>query len=76
LYGYVTGADLDQARAIARRIRAGAVSINHALDITAPFGGYRHSGNGREWGEFGFRDFLEIKAILGYRTRDSDGDPG
>ena len=76
LYGYVTGADLDQARAIARRIRAGAVAINHALDIKAPFGGYRQSGNGREWGEFGFRDFLEIKAILGYRTRDSDGDAG
>ena len=76
LYGYVTGADLDQARAIARRIRAGAVAINHALDIKAPFGGYRQSGNGREWGEFGFRDFLEIKAILGYRPRDSDGDAG
>ena len=74
LYGYVTGADLDQARAIARRIRAGAVAINHALDITAPFGGYKQSGNGREWGEFGFHDFLEIKAILGYRTRGSDGD--
>ncbi|MCI4675658.1 aldehyde dehydrogenase family protein [Candidatus Mycolicibacterium alkanivorans] len=66
LYGYVSGADLDQARALARRIRAGAVTINHAFDIKAPFGGYKTSGNGREWGEEGFDDFLETKAILGY----------
>ena len=68
LYGYVAGTDLDQARAIARRIRAGTVAINHALDINAPFGGYKQSGNGREWGEFGFHDFLEIKGIVGYGT--------
>ncbi len=68
LYGYVSGADLDQARALARRIRAGTVSINHALDINAPFGGYRHSGNGREWGEFGFAEYLETKGIVGYGT--------
>ncbi len=66
LYGYVSGADLDQARALARRIRAGAVTINHAFDIKAPFGGYKSSGNGREWGEEGFDDYLETKAILGY----------
>ena len=66
LYGYVSGADLDQARALARRIRAGAVTINHAFDIKAPFGGYKSSGNGREWGEEGFADYLETKAILGY----------
>ncbi len=66
LYGYVSGADLDQARALAKRIRAGAVTINHAFDIKAPFGGYKTSGNGREWGEDGFADFLETKAILGY----------
>ncbi|MCV7019460.1 aldehyde dehydrogenase family protein [Mycolicibacterium aichiense] len=66
LYGYISGADLDQARALARRIRAGAVAINHAFDIKAPFGGYKTSGNGREWGEEGFADFLETKAILGY----------
>jgi len=66
LYGYVSGADLDEARALARRIRAGAVTINHAFDIKAPFGGYKTSGNGREWGEEGFADFLETKAILGY----------
>ena len=66
LYGYVTGADLDQARAVARQIRAGTVSINHAIDISAPFGGYKQSGNGREWGEFGFHEFLETKGIVGY----------
>ena len=66
LYGYVSGADLDQARALARRIRAGAVTINHAFDIAAPFGGYKQSGNGREWGQEGFDEFLETKAILGY----------
>ena len=66
LYGYVSGADLDQARALAKRIRAGAVTINHAFDIKAPFGGYKTSGNGREWGEEGFADYLETKAILGY----------
>ena len=69
LYGYVTGADLDQARAVARRIRAGTISINHALDISAPFGGYKQSGNGREWGEFGFHEFLETKGIVGYATK-------
>ncbi|GAY13339.1 aldehyde dehydrogenase family protein [Mycobacterium sp. shizuoka-1] len=66
LYGYVSGADLDQARALARRIRAGAVTINHAFDIKAPFGGYKTSGNGREWGQEGFDEFLETKSILGY----------
>ncbi|NTY60660.1 aldehyde dehydrogenase family protein [Mycolicibacterium sphagni] len=66
LYGYVSGADLDQARALARRIRAGAVTINHAFDISAPFGGYKQSGNGREWGEEGLDEFLESKAVLGY----------
>lgn len=66
LYGYVSGADLDQVRAVARRIRAGTVSINHALDIAAPFGGYKQSGNGREWGEFGFDEYLETKGVVGY----------
>ena len=66
LYGYVSGADLDQARAIARRIRAGAVTINHAFDISAPCGGYKQSGNGREWGEEGLDEFLESKAVLGF----------
>ena len=68
LYGYVSGADLDEARAVARRIRAGTVAINHALDINAPFGGYKQSGNGREWGEFGLDEYLETKGIVGYGT--------
>lgn len=66
LAGFVSGADLDMARAIARRIRAGWVTINHAFDLNAPFGGYKRSGNGREWSEFGFHEYLEVKSILGY----------
>lgn len=66
LAGYVAGANLEQARAVARQIRAGWVSINNGFDFNCPFGGYKKSGNGREWGEFGFHDFLEIKGILGY----------
>ncbi|WP_280271276.1 aldehyde dehydrogenase family protein [Nocardia wallacei] len=64
----VAGADLDQARAVARRISAGWVTVNDAFDFHAPFGGYRKSGNGREWGENGFEEYLETKAILGYAT--------
>jgi aldehyde dehydrogenase (NAD+) len=66
LAGYVSAADLDAARAVARRIRAGSVAINHAFDLNAPFGGYKRSGNGREWSEFGFDEYLEIKGALGY----------
>ena len=56
----------NQARSIARKIRAGSVAINHGFDMSAPFGGYKRSGNGREWGEWGFHDYVEIKAVLGY----------
>ncbi|MGK2854749.1 MAG: aldehyde dehydrogenase family protein, partial [Microbacteriaceae bacterium] len=66
LAGYVWAADIDKARDIARRIRAGSVAINHAFDINAPFGGYKTSGNGREWGDFGFHEYLEVKAAIGY----------
>ena len=66
LAGYVSGADLAQARAIARKIRAGSVAINHGFDMNAPFGGYKRSGNGREWGQFAFDEYLETKAALGY----------
>lgn len=65
LAGFVAGADLEKARAVARRIRAGWVAINDAFDFGCPFGGYKKSGNGREWGEFGFHDYLETKGILG-----------
>jgi aldehyde dehydrogenase (NAD+) len=66
LAGFVSGADLDKAREVARLIRAGWVTINHAFDMNAPFGGYKRSGNGREWSEFGFHEYLEVKSILGY----------
>ena len=66
LAGYVSAADLGAARAVARRIRAGSVAINHAFDLNAPFGGYKRSGNGREWSQFGFDEYLEIKSALGY----------
>lgn len=66
LAGYVSGADLDTARDVARKIRAGWVTINHAFDLNAPFGGYKRSGNGREWSDFGFHEYLEVKSTLGY----------
>lgn len=66
LAGYVSAADLDAARAVARRIRAGSVAINHAFDLSSPFGGYKKSGNGREWSEFGFYEYLETKSTMGY----------
>jgi aldehyde dehydrogenase (NAD+) len=66
LAGYVSGVDLDLARALARRIRAGWVTINHAFDLAAPFGGYKRSGNGREWSEYAFNEYLEVKSTLGY----------
>lgn len=69
LYAYVQTSDIDRARRVARLMRAGGVSINGtSQDYMAPFGGYKQSGNGREYGEFGVRDFLEIKSISGFRT--------
>ena len=66
LAGYVSGVDLDDARAVARRIRAGSVAINQAFDLNAPFGGYKCSGNGREWSGYAFNEYLEVKSTLGY----------
>jgi aldehyde dehydrogenase (NAD+) len=67
LGGHVQGANLEQARAVALRIRTGQVHLNHpAWDPHAPFGGYKRSGNGREYGIFGFEEYLEVKAILGF----------
>jgi aldehyde dehydrogenase (NAD+) len=67
LGGHVQGADLAQARAVALRIRTGQVHINHpAWDPFAPFGGYKRSGNGREYGEHGLGEYLEVKAIIGH----------
>ncbi len=62
----VQSGDPDRARRVARRLRAGWVEINGpAFDYHAPFGGYKKSGNGREYGEWGLHDYLEIKAMLG-----------
>jgi aldehyde dehydrogenase (NAD+) len=69
LAAYVNGVDVVKAREIARKLRAGQVSINGAADRTAPFGGYKMSGNGREWGDFAFHEFLEIEAILGFAPK-------
>ena len=67
LASYVQSGDIDKARSIARRLRTGNVFLNgNNYDPIAPFGGYKQSGNGREWGDFAFDDFLEIKGIVGY----------
>ena len=67
LGGHVQSADLDRARHVARQIRSGQVHINHpAWDAHAAFGGYKQSGNGREYGVFGMEECLEVKSILGY----------
>jgi aldehyde dehydrogenase (NAD+) len=66
LSGYVYGATPEEAMSVARRLRTGMVHLNGApTDIQAPFGGYKQSGNGREWGAHGIVDFLEIKAVMG-----------
>ena len=71
LSGYVSSADLGRARAVARRLRTGNVHLNGApVDMTAPFGGYKQSGLGREWGAYGLEEFLETKAIIGYGADD------
>jgi len=66
LAGNVAGKDLEKVRAVARQIRSGWVSLNDGFDFHAAFGGYKKSGNGREWGEHGFSEYLEIKSLLGY----------
>ena len=66
LAAYVSGGDMGKLRQIASRLRAGQVKLNSApLDLMAPFGGYKASGNGREWGDHAFAEFLETKAIIG-----------
>lgn len=67
LAGYVSSGSLDRARDFASKIRAGQVMLNgNGPDQNTPFGGYKQSGNGREWGVEGFEEFLETKAIVGY----------
>ena len=66
LSGYVQSGDTEPALRVAARLRAGNVHLNGAgPDFGAPFGGYKQSGNGREWGEYGLEEFLEVKAVLG-----------
>ena len=64
LGGYVSGQDKDAAVAVARRLRTGAIWINGGFDFHAPFGGYKRSGNGREWGDYGFHEYVEVKSIM------------
>ncbi|MFZ3379979.1 MAG: aldehyde dehydrogenase family protein [Candidatus Acidiferrales bacterium] len=67
LSGYVASGDIERARRVAKRIRSGNVHINGArVDFAGCFGGYKQSGNGREWGEAGLEEFLELKAVFGY----------
>jgi aldehyde dehydrogenase (NAD+) len=69
LSGYVSSGSLDRARRIAARLQTGMVHINGAhLDSMAPFGGYKQSGNGREWGTRGIEEFLEVKSIYGFEA--------
>jgi aldehyde dehydrogenase (NAD+) len=66
LAAYVWSKDNLHARRIGARIRAGQVTLNGASGgMNTPFGGFKMSGNGREWGEYGLRDFLEVKAVIG-----------
>lgn len=69
LAAYVQSTDIAHARRVARRLRAGGVYLNYpAWDPASPFGGYKQSGNGREYAEWGLEAFLEVKGIVGYGT--------
>ncbi|MCX2972428.1 aldehyde dehydrogenase family protein [Halieaceae bacterium IMCC8485] len=66
LAGYVQGNNMDAVMDVASQIRAGNININGGSgDLHTPFGGYKQSGNGREWGAHGFTDYLEVKALSG-----------
>ncbi|MGB6244569.1 aldehyde dehydrogenase family protein [Gordonia sp. (in: high G+C Gram-positive bacteria)] len=67
LAGYVSGEDLDEVRRIASKLRAGTITLNSAnIDTTVPFGGYKRSGNGREWSDYAFDEYLEVKSMVGF----------
>jgi aldehyde dehydrogenase (NAD+) len=69
LAGYVSAGSVERARKVARQLRAGNVNLNGVPnERTAPFGGYKQSGNGREWGKFGLEEYLEVKAIAGFNA--------
>jgi len=65
LSGYVSSSDKERALRVAKKLRTGMVHINGAgVDAAAPFGGYKQSGNGREWGQYGLEEFQEVKAVM------------
>jgi aldehyde dehydrogenase (NAD+) len=67
LAAYVQSGNPEHARAVGRKLRAGQVQLNYPdWDTMAPFGGYKQSGNGREYADWGISDFLEIKGIVGF----------
>jgi aldehyde dehydrogenase (NAD+) len=67
LAAYVQSADLTSARRVAGRLRAGTVNLNYPdWDTAAPFGGYKQSGNGREYADWGIHDFQEVKGVVGW----------
>ena len=72
IYGraaYVQSGDLGHARRVAAEMRAGNVFVNYPVgDAAAPFGGYKQSGNGREYGKWALDEFCEVKAVLGYEA--------
>jgi aldehyde dehydrogenase (NAD+) len=69
LASYLQSKDQKRAQEVARRMRSGNVYINYpAWDAGMPFGGYKQSGNGREYAEYGLEDFMEIKGIVGYEA--------
>jgi aldehyde dehydrogenase (NAD+) len=69
LAGYVTADTVENARKVGRQIRAGNVNLQGVPnDRSAPFGGYKQSGNGREWGRYGMEEYLEAKAVAGYNA--------
>jgi len=69
LSGYVQSGSLEHAQRVAAQLRTGMVHLNGAgVDVEAPFGGYKQSGTGREWGTAGFHEFLEVKAVMGYQA--------
>jgi aldehyde dehydrogenase (NAD+) len=69
LAGYVSADTVETARRVGRRIRAGNVNLQGVPnDRTAPFGGYKQSGNGREWGKYGLEEYLEVKAVAGFNA--------
>lgn len=69
LAAYVQSSDVKKAREVSAQMRAGKVFMNYPVgDTAAPFGGYKQSGNGREYGKWALDDFTEIKAVIGYEA--------